>query len=339
MTEGWPEAPRLRTALDRMAGEVDVDRRAKDRVRAVIATEPGHRVLELRPVHPGRPESVRRIPDRRHRLPIVAWAATLLVLVAVTAVGLFSLTRDESPVEVAVQEPTSATPQAPAPERASVTQLLDRQLHCERPTIELRPFLLEVGAGTIEVGVAGGGRGSLGFFLVTSRAGWSDAAARIRLQAPLTGPTTVYYVPAPPVSEAEFVLESLFAESCNGASFLVATADGYDAALTMACANLAGRGLQGHTFVGAGGPPHACSLRHPVVLVDPQPGVLGAWEDHLGCAGALRVEDRSATVVTRYEKCETTLVAVETATSEPWLATVEGRSMQQFVVDVMTLPT
>lgn len=331
----WPDAPRLRDALERVASEADVNTSARERTQELTATESGDRIVTL----PVRARPSGRAPVKRRAAVGVAAA---IVLVGAT-LGTLRVVSQSSPTDTTVRAPSpedttpSVAPTTPDP--APPTPILEQAAHCDGPSDEVRAFRIRVGEREVEIGVSGGAVGGFSVFVVTAPDGWAEDAAQIALGTQPSS-TTVYYVPAPPTAvDATAVLTRLFASACNGLNYLVATGPGYPAAADMACASVPGRGLRGHTFVDVGDPPQTCRLRHPVVLLNASsPATLAAWEDHLGCRDPAVTEDAEGNLVTRYAACDTTLVHVETGETDPWQAIVEGRPARELVLEVMALP-
>lgn len=336
MTE-WPEAPRLREALQRTAAEARTDTPARERLRELLedGSDEEHHPAPI-PSQPAHPSSRRRAPW--------LWAAAAIVVLLGVAT-LLTVDGDEEPeAVVSTTTPTASTPdldgdptESPASTPTPPPELGAQE--CRRSVGDPTAFLVAADGVGLEVGIAGGSAGESTIpvpptFMVVGGASWQRAAAGLPMHtgAGLTT-ETVYFIPSTfDADQAPTIARTVLASTCGPVSYLLATPDGYTAATDLACARIPAQGFSGFAFIDPGPPPTGCALAHPVIIVTSDPLASSAqWEAHQGCTGPATTTDDDGNLVTTYGACDNTLIIVDTATSDPLAAVVDGAPTAEFL--------
>jgi hypothetical protein len=346
MTAEWPNAPRLRRALEQTAAEAQTDTAARDHLGELLRDADGEATVPT----PLLPEAAVR----------PRWAAMLAVAaITVVALGLGALlvstvgndapeqvsssaTASTSPPATAPSSvpPSSVTPSTTTPPAPASIPRLAAGAHCGQSIGVAQPYLLEVatasGTLALEIGVSTVAAEQPEFVVVGADT-WQATASQVHAESGLGRSISgLYYLPFTfDLDAAEEVASALLSSTCDASTYLLALAGGNAAADALACAQVPGRGFNGFAFVDPGAPPDGCSLSQPTVLVGSEPlAQRSEWERHQGCVGATTVEDDEGNLITTYTSCDSTLIHVDTRSSDPLAATIDGVPAVEFLIAV-----
>ncbi len=338
----WPDAPRLTEALANRASDVEINTVARARVAERLDRSPSAETVVLirrTPAPPTSPASYRR----------VAVVAACVLALAIGGAGLVTKfgggdadVRLENPAEQFGGEgsatsvsrspsDTSATPQPSSP--GAVLAAYEDQAHCARTVDDIDRvdrYALEADGGLSGVVSVRGKFRDLANLVLVVAPTETESAPAIR---PAPGGFGMVHTAAVQLEPggADAALARLEGEMCGFGLALGSTVEGYEVAARLVCGSVRGTAPLGYVFETRAGPP-ACALRQPTILLSSGPHpALNEWASNLGCTGENRAVDDAGNTVVRFDECGSSLLVVETATDDPWSATIEGRPATEFI--------
>lgn len=341
----WPEAPRLKAALQERASEVSPGD-GWDQIVALTeaSTELSDGAQEELPepdIGVGR--------SNFRPMTLVSVAAALMLIVA-AAVFFGQGTSEEIQTDVADEaEPVRPEEELPSPEPAIPLTFTPTQ-ECVDETVEASEYRLETDTGE-EVRFSSRTVGDdviLGFETFLVVAAIEPLEQSQLLFQPTAGRrnrvTNIDSRDASSLSELESLVAATLQSVCAGVVTMVAHGSAAEAAVEVACESTTPPGFHGLVVVdGPTVPPVGCRNMRPTFLIGAtaatDPGVM-AWAELQGCAAqGESLTDEAGTTVTRWSSCTSTLVHVQTVTPSAWeTAEIEGVDLHEFIARITDLP-